>query len=85
MIKTSRNIMLYTSKIRSTNSYWYQRFDELITMVKQLRKPTIFFTLSAADQQWNDLYKILCPNEDPNSIDDKKRIELIRNNPLIVS
>ena len=79
-----KHIMVYSSKIRSTNSYWYQRCDELITMVKQLKKSTIFFTLSAADHQWNELYKLLCPNEDPNTIDDKKTIELIRNNPLIV-
>ena len=65
--------MVYSSKIRSINCYWYQRCDELITMVKQLKKSTIFFTLSAADHQWNDLYKILCPNVDPNTITDKRR------------
>ena len=46
-----KHIMIYAAKVRSTNSYWYQRSDELLTMVKQIKKPTIFFTLSAADLQ----------------------------------
>ena len=77
--------MVYAAKVRSTNSYWYQRSDELLTMVKQIKKPTIFFTLSAADHQWNSLFKLLCPDTDPNTIDDQQRKKLIQENPLIVS
>jgi len=79
------SIMYYGSNLRGTRSYWKQRCSELIQMVRQLGTPTIFFTLSAADYHWPDLFKILSPNVNPNSLDEKQRATLMHDNPATVA
>ena len=54
----SQCISYYAKGIRGSRSYWFARLKELTTMVKQLGAPTIFFTLSSADLQWPELYKL---------------------------
>lgn len=58
------NIMYYGQNLRGTRSYWKQRSNELLQMCRQLGTPTIFFTLSAADYHWPDLFRILRPRMD---------------------
>lgn len=52
-----RQLMCWNSTVRSTPSYWYARSKELESMVKQLKPATLFFTLSAADIHWPELYR----------------------------
>lgn len=35
--------------------YWYERKEDLFAMIRQLGKPTIFFTISANEIGWPDL------------------------------
>lgn len=45
------------TNIRGTRSYWINTSHELEAMVRDLNGQTLFFTASAADMQWRDLYK----------------------------
>lgn len=85
-----RKVLAFAAKLRSTQQYWGQRCGELLDMVKQLGCPTIFFTLSAADYHWPDLFRLLLENEGqpdrkPEELTKKKRRDLMHNNPDIVA
>lgn len=58
-------------------------------MVNQLGPLTIFFTLSAADLQWPELYKLLDTENRLGSLDPnrrrRERAKLLNDNPLVVS
>ena len=62
----SNRVVHYASSLRGTKQYWYRQRSRLLAMVDTLRLPTIFFTHSAADLQWPELARLICP-EDPNS------------------
>ena len=62
----SNRVLHYASSLRGTKQYWYQQRSRLLSMVDTLGLPTIFFTHSAADLQWPELARLICP-EDPNS------------------
>lgn len=73
-MRLASRVSYYAKQIRGTRAYWYTRLKELIAMVKQLGPPTIFFTLSAADLQWPELYALLDPTnrlQTLNPIDQK--------------
>ncbi|KAI3934810.1 hypothetical protein MKW98_026218 [Papaver atlanticum] len=76
-------------QMRGCRVYWYSRLKELISMVNQLGPPTIFFTLSAADLQWPELYKLLDTENRLESLDPnrrrRERAKLLNENPLVVS
>ncbi|KAI3924837.1 hypothetical protein MKW98_031088 [Papaver atlanticum] len=76
-------------QMRGCRAYWYSRLKELISMVNQLGPPTIFFTLSAADLQWPELYKLLDTENRLESLDPNRRMreraKLLNQNPLVVS
>lgn len=57
--KISRDLMVYSSNVRSTRSYWLSRCFELQAMSDSLGLPTLFFTLSAADFHWGRLHELL--------------------------
>lgn len=80
-----KNIMAYSSKLRSTKSYWYQRCGELLSMVEQLGKPAVFFTLSVADYRWPDLFKILVPNSNYCELTMAEKMSLVNENPILVA
>ncbi|XP_034255201.1 uncharacterized protein LOC117653547 isoform X2 [Thrips palmi] len=79
-----KKIMYRNSSISGTNSYWFARGKELLSMVEQLGLPTLFFTLSAADLHWPDLFRMLAPDEDFNTMSDYRRRQLVKANPLAV-
>ena len=54
------------------------------TQAQQLKKPTIFFTLSAADYHWPDLFGIFCPEKWYEEISDDEERKLMHDNPLLV-
>ncbi|KAL7290849.1 hypothetical protein TKK_0015583 [Trichogramma kaykai] len=78
------NIMVHCARIKSTKSYWSRRYRELTNMVDQIGKPTIFFTLSAADYHWPDLYRLLAPSTDYSDLQSEQKRKLMHDNPLIV-
>lgn len=86
-----RKVLCYNSNLRSTRSYWYARSKELQDMVQTIGAPTLFFTLSAADIQWPELYRLLDPNFNPAEpiVDEfrenRRRAKLLNDNPLIVA
>ncbi|KAE8751259.1 hypothetical protein FOCC_FOCC002087 [Frankliniella occidentalis] len=53
-----KKMMFHSSNIKGTRASWYARGKELMAMIEQLLLPTFFFTLSAADFHWPDLYKL---------------------------
>ena len=76
----SNRILHYASSLRGTRQYWFKQRNRLISMVDTLGLPTIFFTHSAADLQWPELARLICP-EDPNS--SSRRIQAVNDNPAI--
>ncbi|KAK3926417.1 THAP domain-containing protein 11 [Frankliniella fusca] len=79
-----KKIMFQGSNIRGTKAFWHARGRELQAMLEQMGLPTLFLTLSAADMHWPFLFKLLAPHEDPETMSEYKRRELIQQNPLIV-
>ncbi|KAL7297052.1 hypothetical protein TKK_0009478 [Trichogramma kaykai] len=71
------NIMVHCARIKSTKSYWSRRYRELTNMVDQIGKPTIFFTLSAADYHWPDLFRLLAPSTDYSDLQSEQKRNLI--------
>lgn len=49
-------------------------------MVDTLGLPTIFFTHSAADLQWLQLARLICPEDSDTSL---SRIKVVNNNPAL--
>lgn len=79
------SIMYYGASLRGTRMFWKQRAAELQQMCRQLGTPTIFFTLSAADYHWPDLFRLLSPQREPSSLAERERRELMHQNPMIVA
>ncbi|RXK36573.1 hypothetical protein M231_06114 [Tremella mesenterica] len=52
----ARRVRRTASTLRGTPPYWAARSQELKTMIRQLKTPHAFITLSAADLQWADLH-----------------------------
>lgn len=79
------NIMYYGVRLRGTRAYWRQRCSELTQMIRQLNMPSVFFTLSAADYHWPDLYRLLRPGIEVEQLSERERALLMHNNPATVS
>lgn len=79
------NIMYFAAGLRSTRQYWRQRCAELLEMVAQIGTPTVFFTLSAADYHWADIFKLINPNIEPENLTDKQRRDLMHENPHLTA
>ena len=76
----SNRVLHYASSLRGTRQYWFQQRSRLIAMVDTLGLPTIFFTHSAADLQWPELARLICP-EDPDS--SASRSHALAENPAL--
>ncbi|KAJ1520349.1 hypothetical protein ONE63_004547 [Megalurothrips usitatus] len=76
-----KQIMFYSSRIRTTRPYWNTRSSELLDFVFQRGEPTAFITLSSADYHWPDVYRILGYNVKTLSVSEKMKI--ISENPLV--
>ena len=73
-------IFYYTKEIPGTNSYWCKIRQDLKALVKQEGVPTIFFTLSMAENYWPDLLSLFnCSGEDISEVRKK-----ILENPHLV-
>lgn len=80
----AESIMFYSGGLRGTRVYWRQRCSELTQMIKQVGMPHIFFTLSAADYHWPDLFRLLT-DLDPQHVGEAQRRQLMHDNPAIVA
>ena len=76
----SNRVLHYASSLRGTRHYWFRQRSRLIAMVDTLGLPTIFFTHSAADLQWPELARLICP-DDPDS--SSSCIKALQENPAI--
>ena len=47
------------SSIKGTPSYWKKIKAEVLAMVKQLRLPTFFLTLSCENLRWKEILEII--------------------------
>ncbi|KAK3921767.1 hypothetical protein KUF71_010943 [Frankliniella fusca] len=83
--KFGRDVMVYSSSIRSTRNFWFTRSAELQDMVNQIDLPTIFFTLTSADFHWPRLYDLLKEFERTEISNESERHKLMFNNPKICS
>ena len=76
----SKRVVHFASSLRGTKQYWFRQRSRLLSMVDTLGLPTIFFTHSAADLQWPELAKLICPH-DPDSR--SSRSKAVIENPAI--
>ena len=76
----SNRVLHYATSLRGTRHYWFKQRSHLIAMVDTLGLPTVFFTHSAADLQWPELARLICP-EDPDS--SSARNKAVQENPAI--
>ena len=49
----------FNSNIAGSNAYFYKRKIELEALIEQEGMPTSWFTLSAADNHWLDIIRII--------------------------
>ena len=65
----------YVANISGTNAYWHKAKEDLKAIINHVGAPTLFFTFSAADMHWPDLYDLF------GSSSSKERRDNIINNP----
>lgn len=80
----NKKLMFQNANIQGTRPFWFARSRELVAMVEQLNLPTLFFTLSAADLHWPDLFRILAPDKEYSTLSERDRWKLVQDNPMIV-
>ena len=76
----SNRVLHYAASLWVTRQYWFRQRNRLITMEETLGLPTIFFTHSAADLQWPELARLICPD---NASDPAARVKAVNENPAI--
>ena len=59
----SNRVLHYAASLHGTKQYWFRQRSCLVCMVNTLGLLTIFFTHSAADLQWPELAKLICPED----------------------
>ena len=70
-------VQRYVAKIQGTKQNWYQRYQELKSLITQKGAPTFFFTFSAADNYWPDLHRLV---QEPNNAIPSVRIRAVIDN-----
>ena len=79
------NISAANQNLRGTTAYWNARTQEVLAMIDELGSPHFFFTLSAADEFWPEMYEILNPSFDWKNASEreirKEKRRLFRDNP----
>ena len=60
-----RKMHVYNANIVGSNSYFYKKRKELESLIEAKGMPTCWFTLSAADNHWNDLHKLIYDDDVP--------------------
>lgn len=60
------HLMHFGTTLRGTRSYWAKCRGELSDLLHQIETPTIFFTLSAANMYWPNLYALMLGTKPSN-------------------
>ena len=76
----SNRVLHYASSLRGTRQYWFKQRSRLIAMVDTPGLPTVFLTHSAADLQWPELARLICPDNPDSS---SSRSKALQENPAI--
>ena len=76
----SNRVLHYATSLRGTRQYWFKQHSRVIAMVDTIGLPTIFFTHSAADLQWPELARLICPDDPDFSSSHSKALQ---ENPAI--
>ena len=76
----ANRVLHFASSLRGTSQYWSKQRNKLISMVDALGLPTVFFTHSAADGQWPELARLICPEDQESS---SSRSKAVADNPAI--
>ena len=71
-------VQRYVSKVQGTDQYWYQRRQELQALMEQKGAPTFFWTVSAADNYWPDLHRLISNSPNPTNA---QRFQAVINKP----
>ena len=78
--------------VKGTQAYWKQFLYDVMAMVKQLRIPIHFMTLSCADLKWEELPYIMnklnnlgLSNEQLKNLSYQERCNLLNNNLVLVA
>lgn len=80
----------FIKEIRSSPAYWERKKKELLAMIRQLGKPTLFLTLSVTESRWPELKAYLArinlnrklTTEEALELNDYEKTNLIRNDPV---
>ena len=77
--------------VKGTPAYWKKLLYEVLAMVKQLRIPTFFLTLSCTDLRWNELISIIAKlnglnisEEDIDQMSYHERCDTLNKNLVLV-
>ena len=62
-----RKMHVFNANVVGSNSYFYGKRKELESLIEAHGMPTCWFTLSAANNHWNDLHHILYNTSTINS------------------
>ena len=82
----------FMKNIPGSPSYWKRFMYEVIAVIKQLGPPSWWMTLSCADLQWNEIYKILSKLKGREMTDDEiaamsydEQCKMLNSNPVVVA
>ena len=88
----NENAFHFMRSVLGIPAYWKYFLHEELAMVKQLRIPTYFLTLSCADLKWNELSHITNKLNNSNLTDEEirnltyqQRTKLLNDNPVLVT
>ena len=60
-----KRLQRYAAKVQGSSQYWFQRYQELRALIEQNGPPTLFWTVSSADNHWPALHKLLPHASEP--------------------
>ena len=82
----------FMNTLKGTPAYWKKFLYEILAMIKQLRIPTFFLTLSCADLRWNELISIITKlfgkfmsDEEINNLSSHQRTDILNSNPVLLA
>ena len=72
----------YAAKVQGSSQYWYQRYNELRTLIEHKGPPTFFWTVSSANSYWPELHNLL-PHSQVSEPSHSMRVHAVIDNPHI--
>ena len=79
------NSYMFAKNIRGTAAYWKNTLMNLLAMIKCIGSPTIFLTLSANDNNWNELAMTYTGLSSEEIEGNTNIIENIKHDPLLAA